>query len=185
MKKRNSGFTIAELLVVIAILAITVSMAVPSFKVLIQDNLLSMQVNNFVNALSVARTEAIKRSNRVTVCKSEDLKTCSKTGTWANGWIVFEDLDNDAAVDKSEEILMVGDQLKGSVTFVGDQGVANYISFVPRGFTRRTNNVVQFGELVLCDNRGFGDKAKGVVVSASGRTRAVPAPQLKLTDCKV
>ena len=36
MNKRERGFTIAELLIVIAIVAITISMAVPSFKVLIQ-----------------------------------------------------------------------------------------------------------------------------------------------------
>jgi type IV fimbrial biogenesis protein FimT len=47
---------------------------------------LRSQANDLVAGAVLARSEAIKRNQTVTLCASSDGATC--TGTWANGWIV-------------------------------------------------------------------------------------------------
>ena len=61
------GFTLLELMVAIAVLAILVTIGVPSFQTLIQNNRVVTQTNELVTALNFARTEAVKRGRPVQV----------------------------------------------------------------------------------------------------------------------
>lgn len=56
------GFTLIELMVTIAVAAILLAVAVPSFRHLIISNRLTTAANDVVTALTVARSEAIKRN---------------------------------------------------------------------------------------------------------------------------
>ncbi len=58
---RARGFTLIELMVVVLIMAILATMAVPSFQTMIQQNRINGYTNELVSALSVARSEAVKR----------------------------------------------------------------------------------------------------------------------------
>ena len=61
------GFTLLELMVAIAVLAILTTVAIPSFRDLIQNNRVTTQTNELVAALTFARTEAVKRGRNVTI----------------------------------------------------------------------------------------------------------------------
>ncbi len=87
----NAGFTLIELLMVIAIAAILASIAVPSYQWIMSRTRLSTQANELTTALSLARSEAVKRGVRVTVCKSSSGTGCTTSGNWQQGWIVFVD----------------------------------------------------------------------------------------------
>ncbi len=91
MLRRDSGFTLIELLVTIVVLGIALSVAIPSFNDLIRNNKSLTLGGDFVSALNFARTEAIKRATRVSICPSTDKTSCATEDDWAKGWIVFID----------------------------------------------------------------------------------------------
>lgn len=175
MKKLHTGFTLVELMITLVIAAILLAMAVPSFMTMLQNNRMVTQVNDYVTSLNVARSEAVKRSSRVTVCKSANNTSCATTGGWQQGWIVFVDTNNDAIVSAGEEVLRAHGPIESGNTLVGTANVASYISFVSTGFSLLTNGSAQTGTVVMCDSRGFGADARAVVLSASGAVRTAPA----------
>ncbi len=88
-----SGFTLLELITAMTVLAILVSIAIPSFANLTRANQIAAASNELVTALTLARSESVKRGIRVSVCASNGaaVPACSGAATWANGWIVFTD----------------------------------------------------------------------------------------------
>ncbi|MDQ1315218.1 MAG: type fimbrial biosis protein FimT [Pseudomonadota bacterium] len=80
------GFTLVELMVTIVITAILAGIAMPSATEMMLSGKLTMIVNSMVSSVQLARSEAIKRNARVTLCASSNGSTC--TGGWKDGWIV-------------------------------------------------------------------------------------------------
>lgn len=187
LPSRNRGFTLVELVITLAVAAILVTLAVPSFSQFVKNNRLITQANDFVTALNVARSEAIKRGDRVTLCKSSNQVSCAGSGNWEQGWIVFADVNDDGVVSNpATNILRVHGALDGNVTLKGDTALANYVSYVSSGATQQIGggtSATQSGVLVLCDDRGFVDEAKGVQISATGRVSATSATTSAATSC--
>ncbi len=172
MKKHaHLGFSILDLIIAMAVAAILLTLAIPSFGTLNMNKRITTQSNNFISTLALARSQALKRVSRVTVCNSSNGTSCSGSGTWEQGWIVFADTDNDATVDSGEDILSVYSALDGGNTLRGSSNVTNYISYVASGSTRLTSGAFQTGTLVLCDSRGSGEHARAINISATGRSR--------------
>ena len=80
------GFTLIELLVALAVLAIISTVALPGFASLMRDNRAATLSNELVTALNVARSEAIKRGEAVTLCA---LAGCTATD-WSSGWQLLD-----------------------------------------------------------------------------------------------
>lgn len=172
-----------ELLVTMLIAAVMVSLAVPGVTTVIKDNRAATQVNEFITAIHLARSEAIKRGQRVTLCKSSSGTACTLSDGWEKGWIVFADADADAVFDPGEELIRVHGELSGSTTLNGSGNVADYISYVATGLSTLTSGASQSGVVVWCDDRGFGDDARAISLSPTGRARAVEASASGASGC--
>lgn len=85
-----SGFTILELMITVAVLAILLGIAVPSFSQMIRQNRLATQTNDLLTATAVARSEAVKRGSRITLCPANG-NNCSGTAQWDGGLLVITD----------------------------------------------------------------------------------------------
>jgi len=169
------GFTLIELVVTLAIGAVLLTMAVPNFTLTIKNNRVTAQTNDFVTSLNLARSEAIKRGARVTVCKSADGSTCDTSTTgWEQGWIVFVDSNADQVHDGGETLLLTAGALNTGTTLTGDSAsnVKNYISYRSSGKTTFPVNGGE-AELILCDDRNDKSVAKGITVSPTGRVSTI------------
>jgi len=165
------GFTLIELMITLAIAAILLGLAAPSFNGLIKDNRLTTQINGLSASLNLARSESIKRSLTVTVCKSNGGTQCG--GDWSDGWIVFEDINGNGAVDTGDIIIRVNAALSSGNTLVFPG--KNRVTYKADGFAIGYNST-----FTLCDARGYTE-SKGLVVSNSGRVRT--ANTSDLTSC--
>ncbi|KPJ92750.1 MAG: hypothetical protein AMJ53_08750 [Gammaproteobacteria bacterium SG8_11] len=167
------GFTLIELMVTIALAAIILTQAVPSFNALVQNNRLISQKNEFISTLNLARSEALKRGTRVTVCASTDQNTCDTTD-WEKGWIVFSDRDADnvldagtgACLDNEDCLIRVNAGLSDGNTLSakksGTAAAAGFIQYTPRGA------VDSAATFTFCDQRGE-EHARATNINNLGR----------------
>ena len=94
--KKQTGFTIIELIVTLAMVAILAGFAVPALQDLIDNNRSTAQANNFLAALTLARSEAIKRRasvNVVAVDSSDAANEWGPGGQVNSGGILIRDFE--------------------------------------------------------------------------------------------
>ena len=175
------GFTLIELLVAIAIAAILLTVAVPSFRTTIASNRLTSLTNDMVATLAQARSEAIKRGARVSLCPSTNGTTCAAAGTnWDAGWISFVDntraVGGAAAVDPADTVLSFT-QAPGIATRLrGSPSVAQYVSFGSDGSSRTMAGGPLTGTLRVCEPSTAltnTTRARDINITAVGRIETV------------
>lgn len=163
------GYSLVELLVVLAICGILLSVALPSFASFARDARLSSAANDLLSAVALARSEAIKRGARVTLCTSSSGTACEPGVGWHSGWVLFVDTNEDGALASTESVLYQAGPMASPLVVVGNAPVRNYVSYIPVGTTRLTGGGLQMGTISLCD----GGVGRQILISASGRPRVV------------
>ena len=158
---RTRGFTILELMMTIAVIAVLAGIAAPSFMSIIRANRIVTDNNDLISALTLARSEAIKRGVRVTVCPTTDQAACDTSGQWERGWMVFADLTVPGSVTAGDEIIRVWEARDGGTTIRAGGSFSDFVSFVASGETRATpSNADLFN---VCD--ADGDVALGRTIN--------------------
>lgn len=161
----SSGFTILELLITISIAVTLLTIGAPSFIQFLQDRRVGSQASDLTLSLQYAKSEAIKRNLRVSLCATAGAATACTTGTaWTNGWNVMTDDNGNCTQDGNDQVLRVWPALEGGNTLCFNGG--NGVTFRSSGMTPAAN-----GTFRICDARGPGS-ARGIVISNQGRTRA-------------
>jgi len=142
-KCTHAGVTVIELLVTLSIMVILLTVALPGFSELMAETRRVASVNQLVGALNMARSEAIKRGVRVTLCKSADpdatTPACAPGAAWNQGWLVFVDNTHVAGnllgvIDGTDQLLRVVAPTAGLMITAG--------SHYARGLFYEANGVI-------------------------------------------
>jgi type IV fimbrial biogenesis protein FimT len=181
----NRGFTLLEALVVLALLAVLLSLAAPSFQGLRQMHQMQSQAEQLQASLLLARSEALRRQQRVTLCvrvpAAHAEPECATAGTWAQGWLVFVDGNDSGRREASEPVLQLHEALPGFLSLQGNATVDRYISYGPQGRSQSTTGAFKAGTMTLC---GAGQAhVWRVVINAVGKPRLEKAERQDGANC--
>lgn len=160
------GYTLMELCSVLAVLAVTLSIALPSFSSLREEQALRTSQHALINALATARTEAVHRGTYVT------LRT---RGEWHQGWQIFADPNRSTTLDADETLLIEQGALPRGITITGNTPVRQHVTYMSDGRTSLGNGGLQMGTLTLCSQTlktGYR-----LLANAAGRVRAERLPE--------
>jgi len=163
------GVTLVELVTALAIAAVLVVAALPGFADWIAEGEVMNEARHLAAVMSVARSEAIRRSERVNLCKSRDRLQCDAGASWGDGFIVFVDADHDGQVDAAvEPILRIAEAAPHGISVSGNHPVADYVSFTGLGTARLLSGALQMGTITVCRS---GRRGADVILVNSGRVR--------------
>jgi type IV fimbrial biogenesis protein FimT len=166
----SRGVALIELLVTVSIVAIVLTLALPAFAKMVRDNRIAAASNTLLGTFQTARSEAVRRGHRVTVCVSTDHIACVDRDPpppgigWHHGWLTFADTNGNTLLDPDEEILAVGQRIDG-LEAIGNNPLRTFVSFTPTGQPRTPNNAPQFGTILIC----AGDAGRRIVLNMPGR----------------
>lgn len=124
---RESGFTLVELMIALTVLGIMIAAALPSLTDLVRDQRIKTATSDVFASLIYARSEAIKRNDRVVLCAANStIDGCANSSNWAAGWIVFLDSDGNGFPGAVSDILRKNPPLS-NVTVSGTATNATYM----------------------------------------------------------
>lgn len=164
MKTTVRGFTLIELLISLAIGSIALTAGISSLQNLVIDQRVSTQAGQLLQSVHNARQQAILKHKPVTLCGSDDGKTCS--GNWSTGHLLFIDQNGDRQLDEDDEILnhVSGSHRQDPIHWRSFHTMAT-LQFLPTGITNHQN-----GSFTVC---GMSDPehARAVIITKMGRPR--------------
>ncbi len=169
MMKNQLGFSLVELMYTLAVAALIMGVGIPAFNNTMRNASMTASTNSIVTALHAARSEAVKRRARVTVCPAElsgPDPVCQPNGS---SLLVFTNVGDDATLDTADGDVVIQFQewTRGDITTSSDN-LPGYVTYAPSGFTRLIGGGPLTGDLVFCDARGDA-LARVLSISATGR----------------
>jgi len=160
---RSRGYTLLELLVTLTLAVVLLTLGIPGLRELALDARRTADVNAFVAAIHLARSESHKQARAVVLCHTVDGIVCAGARQpYDLGWMVFVDTNENSPPrrDTHEELLLhYVPVMAGSIR-------SNRAHYVFHPYYRRSTN----GTIVFCDVRG-SSAARAVIVSYTGRPR--------------
>lgn len=162
MRERARGVTLLELMTAIAVLGVLTAVGVPAFTNIMRNNQIAAESSDLVMALSLARSEAVKRGMRVSVCAAGAVaNTCAGGANWGNGWLVFvDDFGALGTVDANDEPLQSWPNPSAGVAV---NSPVQSVTFNRRG---RAEFVGSFN---ILKSGCTGDQQRAINVALSGR----------------
>lgn len=166
------GLTLVELMITLVILSVTVTLATPAMQQLLHGSRLRTETSRLLDAINLARSEAVFRNTPVSLCPSamaaSGLPDCG--GELAGGWIVFTNRNRDAVVDAgSDEVLGAFESIPPGyrlTNLAGTRAADDLITYLPDGSSRRNLS------LLICPPDSQRAQPWTVVLNTVGRARA-------------
>ncbi|GCA57185.1 putative major pilin subunit [Pseudomonas sp. SCT] len=138
MRRLQQAFTLIELMITIGILSIVLAIAVPALSQSVNNVRLTSLINDLTTSATYARSEAVKRSRQVVICRANNARNgCDLSGgSWSSGWLIFVD---SAATDTATPVYAASNLLRISdVPPVGSE-IAGRSGATGRGWVRYSN----------------------------------------------
>jgi type IV fimbrial biogenesis protein FimT len=166
------GLTLIELMITLVILGVTVTMATPAMQQLIQSSRLRAETTRLLDAINLARSEAVLRNVAVSVCPSSmaDSGIPACAGDFSDGWIVFTNRNRDRIIDAdSDRVIRAFEAIPPGYSLTnlaGSRPIEELITYLPDGSSRRNLS------LLLCPPDSIRLVPWRVVLNSVGRARA-------------
>jgi type IV fimbrial biogenesis protein FimT len=164
-RRGRSGFTLIELLMTITVAAILLAIGVPSFRYVTWANRATSEINGLLGDLQLARGEAIREGQTVTVCPSTNGTSCANSSSWESGWIVFSDAIPIGTIEGNDSILKVQRAFSGADTLTSNHAV-KLVTFGREGFTQGFPSAVTFTLLTTPVNAQYTRCLSATIVGA-------------------
>lgn len=153
-EKPVAGFTLIELIITIGILTILATVAIPQLGTMLSSSRTTAQYNQIITTLNLARSEAVKRNQRIRLCAGSTA-TCTNTD-WEDGWVIL---------DADDTILQAVDALSPGYTLrLSESSSATQLEYRANGTLGNTT-----GTFTLCDDTGRASRAKAVNLNLMGQ----------------
>ncbi len=132
----NAGFMLLELLLVLSLLGAMAVAATPSVRDWLVRDQVEMQAQALLATLTYARSEAIRRAMRITVCRDDGHGRCSanhkqraatELNNWASGYLVLAELPAHLEQRRGMQVL----RIQAPIEAVTIQGASAPLSFTP------------------------------------------------------
>lgn len=147
------GFTLIELIIALAVAALLLAWGVPSFQRFMDNAALTSETNNWVGVVNHARSEAVTRGERVTICRTIAPEACdgsanclcgvSQPGAengrpnYHRGYLVFTSTGNAQPINflpgNDNVLIATGRTQSDKITIRGNGQGNNAFSFMPDG----------------------------------------------------
>ena len=165
-RRERRGFTLIELMVVLAIAAIILSVGIPSFRTMLQNQRMTSTVNGLFASMNLARSEALKRGMPV------HLSTADGGIDWRKGWVVFVDSNGTGQPDAGDEVIFKHDEVPNGMIIEPKftSKSVKYLTYNGNGRTQinGSNSAPQAGSFLVTLDSQIERK---IVINFLGRAR--------------
>ncbi|MEY5021671.1 MAG: hypothetical protein RIS72_246, partial [Pseudomonadota bacterium] len=185
--------SLIDTLFVLFILALLGGMAASAMQSLRTSVRLQSTAEALHSAVLSARTQAMRLEKRVTLCAAAASPPdsllpirCHQTSdgnglnVWRQGWLLFEDDNNNGTWDANEGRLHQQPAVHAEVSVSGNATVSRFVSFGASGRSLALNGAFQAGTLTVCQRQTQEASGWRVVVNAVGRPRL---EKTTISDC--
>lgn len=186
----NRGHSLLDTLFALFIVALLCGVAASAMQSLQTSVRLQTAAEALHSAVLTARTQALRLEKRVTLCaasprpptsagaaSSGEIVRCHVlsdgpfVNVWRQGWLMFEDNNNNGVWDLGEVRLAQQGPLHPVVSANGNATVNQFVSFGASGRSLALNGAFQAGTLTVCEGQSKNTTGWRVVVNAVGRPR--------------
>lgn len=167
MRMRSQwGATLIEIIVCLAIFMTASVMVAPMLSDMINRSKATVVINWLVTSIIYTRYAAIQHQTTVTLCPSDDGRSCG--GSWSNRLIAFTDTDSDRTLDSGDHVIkqFVYPVDGGEIQWRSFRN-RQYLQMVSTGYTNFQN-----GNFVYCPSNKDARFARQLVLNAQGRLRS-------------
>ena len=169
--RSQAGYTLLELMTALSIMGILIAIGAPSFNDYNRNSRTLAAQNDLVTALNLARSEAVQRSLRVSVCASSDGASCTGNATWNDGWIVFRDGGTAGTVDNTDAVLRVAAGPPATSVQIPAASAQNFYSFLATGTASPSGSIEVLPYACTAGDR----KLRQIAITAIGTIRSTLA----------
>ncbi|MCE2744846.1 MAG: GspH/FimT family protein [Burkholderiales bacterium] len=163
--KHQAGVSLVEILIAVAILALLALAATPQLIEYTEKRRLYNSLNEFQAAISLARSEAIRRNTSVRLSPVSN----DQNNIWGSGWYVWIDQNSNSQFDTNGDVVLLSKSVLPPGVTASSNASNSTLEFTGSGFIRNfnpTNTTSQVIDVRICT----GTTGELISISRNGLT---------------